>query len=316
MGSRPRTKLVNTRDFVSIDLATTGLDLGYCDVIEVGAVRFRDGEISERYSELVSLPDGGGLGSYVEGYYGLTPDMLRGKRGISEVIETFIDFIGDDVLVAHNAPFKTKFIEYESKRELLNTVTDTMRIARLVQPDLEHHRYGFLRRHYQKEGIEFPEGRIHRSGNAAESLGIIYNQLRPLLVGRYGEDPETQWFKEWRRRRNEKHSARINKDTIVQTVEEVDETNPFFGMNVCFTGRLDSMDRRSAWQKLVNLGGSIHTGVKRKTDYLVLGNAGFYESVVKDNKSSKMRRAEELQEQGYPIEIISEDFFLEFARDV
>ena len=77
-----------------------------------------------------------------------------------------------------------------------------------------------------------------------------------------------------------------------------------------FTGKLEHFIRKDAAQICANLGASCQNGVNKKTDILVLGNFD-YNVTVKNNKSSKLKRAEELKLQGQDLEIMSEDVFLD-----
>ena len=104
-----------------------------------------------------------------------------------------------------------------------------------------------------------------------------------------------------------KHSSKPKRAEIVQTVDKFDDSNPFYGMHVCFTGKMNSMTRNEAWQKLVNLGGIIEESSVRSLDYLVVGNDGFI-SGVEGNKSTKnyKSRAKSIAWFSYP------DYFREF----
>ena len=96
--------------------------------------------------------------------------------------------------------------------------------------------------------------------------------------------------------------------------KERDESNPFFGKICVFTGTLDRMSRKQAEKIVSDIGGVIGNGVTKKTNYLILGNND-YNMAVKDGKSAKHKRAEELQLQGYEIEIIPEDHFYELIGE-
>ena len=80
-------------------------------------------------------------------------------------------------------------------------------------------------------------------------------------------------------------------------------------MSFVFTGAMTSMKRHDAMQAVVDRGGVCHDSVKRDTDYLVLGQNGFI-GYRAGHKSAKMKKAEAMRRQGFPIEILSEaDFF-------
>jgi DNA polymerase-3 subunit epsilon len=99
------------------------------------------------------------------------------------------------------------------------------------------------------------------------------------------------------------------KDLVAQT-DEFSPDHPFFNKNVVFTGTLKSMVRKEAAQLVVNAGGRCSNSVNRETNFLVIGDLDFRK--LKDGtKSNKIKKAEELIEAGYDLEILSEKDFLE-----
>ena len=145
----------------------------------------------------------------------------------------------------------------------------------------------------------------------ARMTAFCYETLKPLLVEKYGDDPD----KAYRSRKVSRQHAKDKEffDSLAPTVDEIDESNPFYGCNVCFTGKMLTLTRKAAWQETVNLGAIPQKSVTKKTDYLVLGSFDF-SSGLKGNKSTKLKRAEQLlAENGLP-EIVSEDFFIQFLE--
>lgn len=102
------------------------------------------------------------------------------------------------------------------------------------------------------------------------------------------------------------------KDIVTQNVS-FDETNPLYDKVCCFTGALETMQRKDAMQLVVDLGGSCSDTVTKKTNYLILGNTD-YCSNVNGNKSSKTLKAEKAKLAGQDIEIISENVFLDMVN--
>ena len=96
---------------------------------------------------------------------------------------------------------------------------------------------------------------------------------------------------------------------MAATVETFEESHPFYGKNVVFTGDLQGMDRRTAMQNVVNLGGIVKSNVSRKTDIVVVGIQD-KALVGSGGISRKEKRAYELIKQGYAIEIVREKEFL------
>ncbi len=100
--------------FIAFDIETTGLTPVVDKIVEIGAVRFRAGEVLATFQELVDpkMPISFGASSV----NGIMDDMVQGKPAIEEVLRRFIDFLGQDIPVAHHAPFDVGFLSYDISR--------------------------------------------------------------------------------------------------------------------------------------------------------------------------------------------------------
>ena len=124
--------------FIAFDLETTGIMPGVDRIVEVGAVRFINGELDAVFSTLVdplmSIPAG------ASAVNGITDDMVTGKPRIGDLLEALSDFCGDDILVAHNAAFDMSFLLADYKRFETRTprgvVLDSYPMAKKVFPGL------------------------------------------------------------------------------------------------------------------------------------------------------------------------------------
>lgn len=93
----------------------------------------------------------------------------------------------------------------------------------------------------------------------------------------------------------------------------VDPSNPFYGKTCVFTGTLERFTRKSAETAVTHLGGKVTNSVTSNTSYLILGNND-YNPFIKDGKSTKQRKAEELLEKGSDIIILSENVFYDLLE--
>ena len=125
------------RPMVFIDLETTGLDETADEIIEFGAVRVRDGRIAEEFSRLAH--PGRQLPLAITKLTGITDADLRRQRPSHVVLGEFIDFVGDDTVVAHNARFERAFLCRKSDDYFTNPFIDTLELARILFPTFEHH---------------------------------------------------------------------------------------------------------------------------------------------------------------------------------
>ena len=99
--------------YVVFDLETTGFSSKNDRIIEIGAVKIKDGVIIDNFSEFVNprrpIP------YKITELTGINDQMVRDAMIIEDVLPRFINFIGDSVIVAHNAPFDTGFIRKNCK---------------------------------------------------------------------------------------------------------------------------------------------------------------------------------------------------------
>ncbi len=117
------------KDFVAFDLETTGLS-DDDEIIEVGIVRVRNGEIKETYSTLIKSKKK--ISRDISELTGITPNMLDEAPDIGEVTNTIKEFIGDDVIIGHNIGFDIKFIKRYIDFD--NRCIDTLKLVKIFYP--------------------------------------------------------------------------------------------------------------------------------------------------------------------------------------
>ena len=298
-------------NYTVIDTETTGLDYGLCDIIEVAAVRVRNGIVVDRFSSLVKPhvcycydDDGNEYPEYVDSFItnltGITNEMLSYAPDPADVIPSFIKFLSGDTLIGHNINFDVNFL-YDLCEKLgidfSNNFIDTMRIARKLLPELSHHRLKDLTEHF---GVT--NQNEHRSLGDCMATNDVYDLMKSQVRSSIGEDDFVNSF-------CHKHRPKLRSSDIVTDITDFDDTNPFYQKTVVFTGALSSMQRKDAMQIIANLGGINADGVTKKTNFLVVGNEEFVSS-VKNGKTNKMKRAEAHILKGADLQIISEDVFL------
>src|SRR5664279_3363886 len=95
--------------FVVVDLETTGGSPQSSAITEIGAVKTRGGEVLGEFQTLVD--PGGPIPPFIVALTGITDAMLIAAPRIEQVLPAFLEFLGDAVLVAHNAPFDVGFLK-------------------------------------------------------------------------------------------------------------------------------------------------------------------------------------------------------------
>ncbi|KAB1437667.1 PolC-type DNA polymerase III [Candidatus Galacturonibacter soehngenii] len=127
--------------FVVFDIETTGFSPIKNRIIEIGAVKVKNGEIIERFSSFVNpqVP----IPFEIEKLTGITDNMVINEPLIDEVLPKFIEFCNGAVMVAHNAGFDMSFIKANCDRQKLicdYTVIDTVAMARFLLPSLSKYK--------------------------------------------------------------------------------------------------------------------------------------------------------------------------------
>ncbi len=146
----PKGPLAET-DFVVLDIETTGFSPIGDDIIELGAVRLKGGVIGESLQRFVrpskAIPE------EVQKLTGITPEMVAGAPEPADALREFFDFVGDAVIVAHNASFDYGFLRYHRHRhlgeEFSNPVLDTLILGRSLLPHLKSHSLASLTKELQ-----------------------------------------------------------------------------------------------------------------------------------------------------------------------
>jgi DNA polymerase-3 subunit epsilon len=285
-------------EYVAVDLETTGLDPRYDDIIEVAAVHIKDGSVIAEFQSLIN--PGYEISKFITDLTGITNEMLQNAPKIQDVLPGFIEFLKDRVLVAHNANFDINFLYdncmYHLGIPLKNDFIDTMRLCRLLYRGLPNYKLNTLLQHFGIcEQVE------HRSYSDALNAARCYEHMKKYAS-------ETGIDINDRAKKQSKYGSYFKVGDVTATETDFDESHPFYGKVIVFTGTLEKMLRREAAQIVVNVGGICADTVTAKTDYLVLGNLD-YNKNIKGGKSSKLKKAEQLKLSGAGIEIISENVF-------
>ena len=167
------------KDYVCVDIETTGVNTKWSKIIEIGAVKVRNGEVVETFSELIN--PGEKLTPFITNLTGITDEMVIDKPGIEEVLPGFIAFAGEDVLLGHNLMFDFGFLKQNAvnlKLTFDKKGIDTLKIARKALPNLHSRGLEYLCNHY---GIL--DENHHRAFNDAK----VTSELYLILMKEFGE---------------------------------------------------------------------------------------------------------------------------------
>ncbi len=169
---------------VVLDFETTGLSPQNGDrAIEIGAVLVENGTIVDRFQQLMN--PGFRISPFIEAYTGITNQMLKGQPGCQEVMTEFSAFIAGHAIVAHNAAFDRRFLDFELKRANLSYEGDcccSLLVSRRIYQDAPNHRLQTLVSH---AGIR-ETGRFHRALADAEMTSHVWMSMINRIRQQYG----------------------------------------------------------------------------------------------------------------------------------
>lgn len=154
--------------FVAVDVETTGLSCVANEMIEISAIKYVRNQVVDKFTTFVkpklAIP------YYITKITGITNEMVENAPMIEEVMPNLIQFIGDAIIVAHNASFDFGFLQnYSNYSFSKNKVVDTVRLSRMLHPELPNHKLGTVAKYI---GIE--EDGFHRAEFDCECCAKIY----------------------------------------------------------------------------------------------------------------------------------------------
>ena len=166
--------------FIVFDLETTGFSPIKDKIIEIGAVKVEGGKITERFSTFVNprIP----IPFRITQLTSITDAMVLDAPPIEEVLPQFLDFVGDGVLVAHNASFDVSFIEQNCRYQDIRpdfTSVDTVAMARVLLPTLSRFKLNIV-----AKALNISLENHHRAVDDAGATAQIFEKFVEMLAER------------------------------------------------------------------------------------------------------------------------------------
>ena len=301
-------------DFVAIDFETANSYRG--SPCSVGLVRVRDGVVVAEQRWLMRPPEGAdwfdGFNTYI---HGITPEMVANEPRWRDLLPEIVTFIGDDVVVAHNAGFDIGVmryacavdnIEWPEIRFLCTLVLSRKEFA------LPSYRLPFVTEACGFEMTDHHEaladaravvGIINALGTREEvsDLGSLATKLGvcigKMLAGAYYSSVSTTG-----------HGGKLVRP---DTNPDADPDGLLYGRVIVFTGALMSMTRQLAWNECSRVGAISNQTPTKKTNILVVGDINPAVLRPGSDITGKARKAFELQAKGQEIEVMTEQDFLD-----
>lgn len=139
-------------DFTVIDLETTGLDPWKHEILEVGAIKFRDGREVDRFHSYV-LPKKA-IPYEATRVNGITLETVLGAPPISKIQDSFTKFVSDDTIVGFNVQFDKLFIIAHCNAAFANNPTfDVLQLSRKLLPHEQNYKLDYFRKKFKLEGL-------------------------------------------------------------------------------------------------------------------------------------------------------------------
>jgi len=178
---RSNESILLENEYVVFDLETTGFNAAGGDsIIEIGAVKLKDGEIIDKFDRLIKPPTP--ISERITSVTSITNEMVADCGDEEKAVKEFLEWTKDLPMVAHNAKFDTSFIEMCYKKYNLgtftNTVIDTLALSRVLDQDVTRHGLSAITKRY---GVEFDEESHHRGDYDALATGLVFHKMMKKL---------------------------------------------------------------------------------------------------------------------------------------
>ncbi|MDD3839668.1 MAG: PolC-type DNA polymerase III, partial [Clostridia bacterium] len=167
-------------EFIIFDLETTGLKPSEDRIIEIGAVKVKNGEIVDEFSSMID--PGISIPAKITELTGIDDKMVKNAPKIEEILPNFLKFISDNPIVAHNASFDTAFIKKSCDMmgiAIKNPVIDTLALSRVLYPKLKTYKLNKVAEH-----LNIKLDNHHRAVDDAKATALIFLKCLKKLKNR------------------------------------------------------------------------------------------------------------------------------------
>lgn len=271
-------------NYTVIDIETTGLDPKINKIIELAALKVQDNQVIDTFSCLIN-PEVE-IDNFITKLTGISQDMVKDAPVLDDVLQKFLDFIGEDVIIGHNVNFDINFI-YDNSMLLLNKAVennyiDTLRISRLNN-NVENHKLQTMANYYN---IDYTNA--HRALKDCYITKELYSCLK-----------------------NEISKTNEQRNKIVDNFV-IPKENPFFNKKIVIKGVIKNygyefIEKIALKCKASRVGNIFYNN----TDILILSNGMYkkYSTLPNNQVGAVILKARELVKDG-KLTVLSEQDFL------
>ena len=174
--SFPKGQDIDTT-YCVLDLETTGFSFRTEKITEIGIMKIKNGEVLDEFSCFVNPEKP--IPQRVVEVTNITDDMVKDAETIDKIFPKMMEFIGDSILVAHNADFDIGFLKYNAKElgyTLDNTYIDTLRLAKELFPDYKKYKLGII-----AENLGIKVEVAHRALDDVDTTVKVFNVMIDML---------------------------------------------------------------------------------------------------------------------------------------
>ena len=283
----------------------------------LGIIEIDNGNILNKWDYLINPEeDFDGFNIYI---HGISPDMVEDKATFPEIWTDIKQILANQIVIAHNASFDmsvlrhvldkyeieyptfkyscTRILSKKTWPSLVNYKLDT--IANILKIDFIHH---------QACEDAIATAKVFEKILEVNSINN-FEELHTNLKVKHGELFPNSYKPCEVKSSSYSIKQYIKPKDIIPESDSFDINHTLYNKGIAFTGTLTSMPRKDATQQAVNKGAFYCNSVTKKTNYLVIGLQD-YTKFADGEKSSKLKKAEELINKGQDLEIIDENEFL------
>lgn len=172
-----KIEMPNFNDYIVLDFETTGFSHIKDKIIEIGAIKVKNGEIIAKFETLINpkIP----IPKYLSEKINITNDMVKDKPYIENVFEDFYNFLEDLPIVIQNASFDMKFLISNANNlnfQIKNKALDTVSVCKKLFPELKKYNLSFLCKYFNIE---------NKNAHRAMSDVLAINELYKILYNQF-----------------------------------------------------------------------------------------------------------------------------------
>jgi len=317
-------------DFIALDFETANEHRS--SACEVSLIRISQGQIKEHFTSFIKPHVSMGFNPWNVRIHGITERDVANAREFDHVFRDMMEFKGDLPLVAHNASFDMSVLRRTSELYGLNLPDFDFFCTRVFaerSTNLTLVNYALVN---VCHALAIPFTETHRAeadalacANVALRISEVegatsLNELAESLLSKPGQISGSTYQGISSNSQSKKYPASMGKGAAKQFLaslsdEDMSYDDDFTGKEVIFTGKLNSMERQDAQEKVLRAGGTSGNNVTKKTSIVVVGSPFDAEIRPGGTLSGKLKRVIDLNEKGAEIMLITENEFLELFEN-